>query len=167
MSAIDITEFVLVIVGIFIFPFILFKLLAWLKTSIESRKKVVGLKAEGQIEYRTLKDNIRYFAFYFIFVGILAFVVVLLNDVGSGKPYYLVGSLLILFGALGVWMRLAWSVFFIVFPFIFYIFYAIYLDWHNFTTVMVIFFIAIPVIRVIRSIREIKTFEVEKEKETS
>ena len=167
MSAIDITKFILVVVGIFISPFILFKLLAWLRTIIESRNKVVGSKVEEQTKYRTLKDDIRYVAFFFIFLGILIFVFFLLNNVGMEKPYYLIGSLMILFGALGVWMRFVWAVLFVIFPFAFCIFYNIYLDWHNLYSVSVLFVLAIPVIRVIQSIREIKTFEVEKEKEIS
>ena len=160
MSTLEIISFILVVVAIFISPFFLLKIFAGLKTKIESQVSMAEWGIEDQKSYRLQREGIRGYAQIFIFLGILLVVLALLNDMGNAvRLFYIMGALMFILGAFGVWYRYRWAVWFTLFPLLAFGIYSIWLDWKNLIIAWVLFLFTKIAVQVDKSIQQIQNLE--------
>jgi len=100
---------IFVVIIIFVSPFAMSKILAWLRRKAEPQYAIGDLNGVEIENYKVLKENVRYFATFFILVGVVGVIGILVNDFGDWKPVYLSLMLFFLISAIGVWFRQIWG----------------------------------------------------------
>ena len=109
MKPFEFVALIFVVTLVFVSPFVMSKILSWLRRKAESQSAISNLNGMEDEDYKLLKENVRYFATFFIFIGVVGVIGILLNDVGERKLIYLSLMLILLISAVGVWFRQIWG----------------------------------------------------------
>ena len=137
MSTSEIVSFVLVVVAIFISPYVFLKILTLLKHKLEPASSTLNLTADENKKLQFHREAIRGFAYAFLFFGVLLFVFALLNDLEGLKSFFIAGALMFFLGGLGVWNKIRWAAWFTLIPLIFFGVYAVWQNWKNWYIVII------------------------------
>ena len=159
MSTLEIISFILVVGAIFISPFFLLKVFAGLKTKIEPQVSKTSWSLDDQNSFQMKKEGIRGYAHMFIFWGILLFAFAILNDLGDARLFCIVGALMFILGAFGVWYRYRWAVWFTLFPLLAFGIYGVWVDWKNLSIVLILLLFVKIAVQLDKNIQQIRNLE--------
>jgi hypothetical protein len=159
MTTSETVSFILKVGVIFISPFFLLKVFTSLKTKIEPQVSTPAWSIDDQNSFRLQKDWIRGYAQFFIFLGVLLSVFVLLNDLGDAQSFYIAGALMLIIGAFGVWKRIRWAVWVTLFPLLAFGIYGVWLNWKNLFLVWILFLFVKIAFQIDKNIQQVRSVE--------
>ena len=159
MSVFDIFILSIVVCLFFLLPFALIKIISWLKKKIEPAINNSDWDEVKNKSYRSLKDDIRYFAIFYIFVGIVCMLLTFAIRLDDGGIYSLGASIVFIFGAIGIWKRWIWSPWITNLPIVIFSIYSLIREIGDFRWIYAFIFSVVFSINIMQSIREINTYE--------